>query len=124
MRPDVKVKWLKALRSGKYEQADGKLYDGDNQFCCLGVLCDIYRKERKVGFDKMWDGVNFFANEEDRETLDDHDGVLPPSVVSWAGLKTESPAVRVNGELTQLSALNDSGEYSFEELAKIIEKQL
>jgi len=39
--------WIKALRSGKYEQTNGRLktpaihseeYDS---FCCLGVLCDL-----------------------------------------------------------------------------------
>lgn len=36
--------WVKALRSGKYEQAKGTLKQTDGgreQFCCLGVACDI-----------------------------------------------------------------------------------
>jgi len=35
-----KKKWVKALRSGDYEQATGVLYNGTG-FCCLGVACDI-----------------------------------------------------------------------------------
>lgn len=42
-------RWVKALISGKYKQADGKLKDvqinGRDSYCCLGVLCDITRKE-------------------------------------------------------------------------------
>jgi hypothetical protein len=38
MDPDVKREWLKALRSGKYRRAQGKLKDGAG-YCCLGVLC-------------------------------------------------------------------------------------
>lgn len=30
-----------ALRSGKYEQGQGKLRSNHNEFCCLGVLCDL-----------------------------------------------------------------------------------
>ncbi|WP_024516788.1 hypothetical protein [Bradyrhizobium sp. Tv2a-2] len=40
MDAELKAKWVKALRSGKYQQARGQLKDGD-RYCCLGVLCDI-----------------------------------------------------------------------------------
>jgi hypothetical protein len=36
----VKERWIAALESGKYRKARNKLRNG-NQFCCLGVLCDI-----------------------------------------------------------------------------------
>lgn len=36
---ELKTKWVKALRSGKYKQGRGRLYDPDTKsFCCLGVL--------------------------------------------------------------------------------------
>lgn len=41
MNPEIKAKWLEALRSGKYEQGKGVLRDAENRFCCLGVLCDL-----------------------------------------------------------------------------------
>lgn len=34
-------KWIRALRSGKYKQAEGVLRNNHNAFCCLGVACDI-----------------------------------------------------------------------------------
>lgn len=44
MDADVKKEWVKALRSGKYEQGHGKLCRvdaaGTCSFCCLGVLAD------------------------------------------------------------------------------------
>ena len=43
MNPEIKQKWLEALRSGKYKQGRGLLRDSKNQFCCLGVLCDIIK---------------------------------------------------------------------------------
>lgn len=33
-----KDKWVKALVSGRYEQAREKLHNGRNGYCCLGVL--------------------------------------------------------------------------------------
>lgn len=41
----IKEKWIAALRSGEYTQAQNRLRikNGDNSFsyCCLGVLCNI-----------------------------------------------------------------------------------
>lgn len=36
---ELKTKWVKALRSGKYKQGRGSLYNPETKsFCCLGVL--------------------------------------------------------------------------------------
>jgi hypothetical protein len=48
MNPEVKARWVAALRSGEYLQGTSTLRIGD-QFCCLGVLCDIYSAERGGG---------------------------------------------------------------------------
>ena len=37
-------KWVKALRSGEFEQGTGYLRKGD-KFCCLGVACAVYQDE-------------------------------------------------------------------------------
>jgi len=42
MDPEVKANWLKALRSGEYEQGRSLLYNAvDGKYCCLGVLAKI-----------------------------------------------------------------------------------
>lgn len=47
MDSELKVKWIEALRSGKYEQGSLQLgTPGDEwkpqpSFCCLGVLCEV-----------------------------------------------------------------------------------
>lgn len=41
MKTETKKKWLEALRSGEYMQANRVLNDGDGGFCCLGVLHDV-----------------------------------------------------------------------------------
>lgn len=40
MDKELKEKWMKALRSGRYEQGSSYLY-ADGTYCCLGVLCLI-----------------------------------------------------------------------------------
>ncbi len=44
----LRAEWLKALRSGEYEQGRFMLRTSTNQFCCLGVLCDVANKIGKV----------------------------------------------------------------------------
>lgn len=42
MLKNLKRKWIKALRSGEYDQDTGVLCSADGKrFCCLGVLADI-----------------------------------------------------------------------------------
>jgi hypothetical protein len=42
MNPELKAKWVEALRSGTYLQAIGTLKDEfGGGYCCLGVLADI-----------------------------------------------------------------------------------
>lgn len=42
MDANLKAKWVKALRSGRYDQHDGDLANKQGTaFCCLGVLADI-----------------------------------------------------------------------------------
>lgn len=33
--------WVPALRSGKYKQGRGQLRSANDEFCCLGVACDL-----------------------------------------------------------------------------------
>lgn len=40
MDTELKTRWVAALRGGDYKQGVNFLRNGDN-FCCLGVLCDI-----------------------------------------------------------------------------------
>lgn len=44
MNENLKKRWITALRSGKYKQGIGKLYNPEKDtYCCLGVLCNIQR---------------------------------------------------------------------------------
>ncbi len=116
MNPEVKEKWIAALRSGEYKQGKNLLrFEGE--FCCLGVLCDLHAKETR----NKWDiagGV--------REEYLGMNGYPPPEVVKWAGLDTNNPRVKVfREELVErdLAYLNDVG-YSFYQISDLIEVQL
>lgn len=45
MNPDVKKRWIEALRSGDYKQGRGWLRNIDDEYCCLGVLENLIQPE-------------------------------------------------------------------------------
>lgn len=121
MKQEIKEKWLSALRSGEYEQSIGCLKTNDNKFCCLGVLCDIYAKEKNVD----WKPIN--ENLTEKLMLSDNNSnisyVLPPHVAEWAEIKDDTGGVYIKSKDDHLSRINDSGE-SFSEISELIEKEL
>lgn len=99
IRKDIKSKWLKALRSGKYEQGADMLHNPyNNTYCCLGVLCSVAgvvdAKLDRLGFPESVDGENFSGN------------------------KWQVPCL---GRMYSLPSLNDAEGLSFEQIAGIIE---
>jgi len=115
MNPQIKQKWVDALRSGEYQQTQRYLRT-DNGFCCLGVLCDLYAKENNV----EWNLVNNGHNYE----FQDKESYLPSSVRKWAGVKSHNADFIINETRTEtLANLNDMG-FAFNEIADVIEKQL
>jgi hypothetical protein len=107
MKKEIAEKWVTALRSGEYKQGQTALRSIDNEFCCLGVLCDLHAKAGEGSWGPV--GTGFYVYK-------DSNGFLPVPVMEWAGIKT------IRGEFleTNLTRLNDSG-VSFEKIADIIE---
>lgn len=114
MNPEIKQKWVDALRSGQYKQGRFNLRLTKNSFCCLGVLCELHRKEHK----KRW-GVN--KNKE--YTYYANNGTLPEEVLAWVGLEPYDDVVHIRKINKPLTRLNDEGS-TFEEIADVIEKYL
>lgn len=132
LKSAVKAQWLEALRSGNYKQGQGalrrELPDGNKEYCCLGVLCDLYAKETNTEW-IMVDGRWF---------MDTRDDLMPIVVSRWAFEPGEdpdyvphrltNPAVKVDGKNMSLSGVNDGGgsyrRHSFEEIADLIEESL
>ena len=130
MNPQVKEKWIDALRSGKYEQGSEKLR-GVNGYCCLGVLCDLYSQEQNTEW--QFRGYDENTNQTtDYWYFEEQSEFLPESVKEWAGLPACNPNVKVDvtGDddeedwfyFDEIASLNDSG-YSFIQLSEIIQEQ-
>jgi hypothetical protein len=122
MKPQVKEKWLNALRSGEYQQGKHSLRV-ENNFCCLGVLTDLYVQENSDGcWVEAGHNYGFRDNHRDDNFYDME--YLPEMVVNWAGLEDENPTVRIADSYYEvISNLNDT-DYTFARIADIIEEQL
>lgn len=97
MNNEIKEKWVKALRSGEYQQGFGYLQK-EGHYCVIGVLCAINPEFTAVTFDGItkYNGTAF---------LPDMRGLLPIDMA------------------IELADRNDLGE-SFDKLADYIERNL
>ena len=125
MNKDVAEKWAEALRSGEYKQGTSALLM-NNKHCCLGVLCEVYKKETGDG---QWTEATGTPDSHHITaalmftTIKGDDTQLPPKAVyNWAGMNDSNPVVRYEGLLTHFTALNDKSLLTFDEIAEIIEK--
>lgn len=120
MNQEIKKLWIDGLRSGKYKQGKNRL-NQDNKFCCLGVLCDIYAKEKNIPWTKKYPEERYLGiyinGLYDAE-------ILPVPVQEWAGLNDGNPPVEYCGDPNTLASLNDTDRLTFLEIADIIEEQL
>lgn len=126
MDKKTKKQWVAALRSGEYKQGSGKLRqqavddNGDytaakQEFCCLGVLCDLVEPNQWMQKEHSW------AN--GRSGNPDDTGMPRDGLQKKLGL--DKPASRSNGSNTiaeKLAQLNDDG-HTFEEIANWIEER-
>lgn len=116
MNPEIKTKWLAALRSDKYKWHHGTLAvmtdEGEYKCCALGVLCDLAAQEgivrREIDTET---GSVFFGNENEN---------LPDAVMQWAGLTDNDPLIG-DDDVDSITYYNDVLEYPFVETAKLIE---
>lgn len=113
MNQEIKDKWIAALRSGEYIQGKEALRRKDNTFCCIGVLCDIYQKE-KGG---EWEDIGDYKYYGFKDAVgNERSGVMTKDVISWTG-GTLNKMLALE---TRLIGLNDGGS-TFKEIAKEIE---
>lgn len=136
MIPYIKQLWVEALRSGNYKKGDERLSvieDGVKCFCALGVLCDLAVSE---GVEVEVTVDSDFMNERYKFIKYDGEvGVLPLSVMEWAGLPVSSPVVSVtqtvdgyelgvdDNDMWDIGDMNDTG-YTWEVIAEAIERCL
>lgn len=124
MDPDIKARWVAALRSGEYKQGRHRLKrrreHQKSEYCCLGVLCEIAVQDGVIKPPEKIEDEGFpgsaYKYEGDKFSLG-------PRVQEWAGIES-NPAVKdPNGHWSSLADMNDDGA-SFEEIADVIERQL
>lgn len=96
-------KWIVALRSGKYKQTKYKLQD-ENGFCCLGVACKEIINNPSVDINGKLAGK--FPIQQSNSPL-------------W--LKTISADFYLIAGESPLTGLNDNQEYTFDEIADLLE---
>ena len=151
MNEQVKKMWLDALRSGDYTQGREVLHlvteDGEQQFCCLGVLCDLAHRAGVVA--RPESTVALYGDDTKPYILKGGTPAigytygwggsvadLPHEVVEWAGLPiyddddedahyfNQGDPYLTDGESrTHVSWFNDNG-LTFVEIAVLIEDQL
>lgn len=126
MNAEVKQKWTAALRGGEYKQARKQLRSDDGSgYCCLGVLCELYRLETGKG---NW-GLNFSSQMSFDDEISQETGIPTLTVRNWAGLTDANPDVVLSlfdiniGTYDSLAGGNDAG-LSFLDIADVIEAQL
>jgi len=121
MNADIKTKWVASLRSGQYKPGRDELrtpmQDGTFCYCPLGVLVDIARIEGEE-----WAEASLRCGH-----------VLGPAALAWSGLKDSEPSLRLSTFVLlearhlhshYITAMNDDGNYTFAQIADLIEEQL
>ena len=140
MNKTIAMKWVKALRSGKYEQGVGFLCQvnrNGKKHCCLGVLTEMYQAEQKAKkkkaiptkvSDVYVDDSTATSGLKLLEVVKYGNGKcaaeeLPVVVKRWAGIEGRLGEFDVmdKGHYKSLSLMNDNG-HSFKKIANFIEK--
>jgi len=104
MQPEVKARWVAALRSGKYRQGKMALRQETGKYCCLGVLYEQAGGE--------WGRSSFCG---DVATITYDFALLPEAFLQRVSL--------TDGQQHTLSKMNDDGA-TFAEIADYIEANL
>lgn len=118
MNTKVKQSWLRALTSGRFKQGRGQLKTENGKYCCLGVLCELHRRQHnRTNKRKLeWNGNEYLS-----DSL-----LLPGRVRRWAGLEDPNPDC---GGI-ELALHNDGDKNSkrkpksFRQIAALIKKYL
>jgi hypothetical protein len=119
MKPSIKEKWVEALRSGDYKQTYN-VFRIKDRFDVLGVLCDLYLKEKKLEWIEGENSVYAFPGKKSQPIA-----LLPVEVQKWSGLG-EFDTISHKDHPTPLTPgfFADMTRLDFKSLADAIEAQL
>ena len=110
------------LRNNDYEQVVDYLSTRENTFCSVGVMCEVYRENHPFskwvsGEDSYHVGATrYFLTHQRLEHEDEEQNIFPQQgVIDWFDMN--------RGSVDAIGFLNDYYEYSFEDVADLIEAQ-
>lgn len=123
MNKEIATEWCTLLESGEFQQGRERLVRPEG-YCCLGVLCELYRRTTGLG---TWAAPeNSRPGHLKQFIIEGEQGItaLPHSVMKWAGLKSTNGFYKdeVYGN-ANLAAHNDLGK-SFVEISQIIKERV
>jgi hypothetical protein len=113
MNPEIKQKWIDALRSGKYNQTKSNL-KSKNGFCSLGVLVDLYLLEKNLDW-KLY---------VDHSEFNGRDSHLYNRVITWYDVIIWANGSNYFDVCNLLIKMNDQEEKTFQEIADFIEENV
>lgn len=114
MKHEIRDDWTAALRSGEYKQGQGVLRTIGNEYCCLGVLCDLAVKAGIIDAPISNDVEYRYGQHGNR-------CVLPPEVQAWAKIDSEAGGYHQENTFGCSLAGDDDTGHSFAEIADIID---
>ncbi|WP_420431472.1 hypothetical protein [Candidatus Poriferisocius sp.] len=109
---DLIERWVEALRSGDYQQGIRFLRNTNDNYCCLGVLCDLVDPKGWGPPREEWVGHTGSASTPSPEV----GGVLEEAI-EGSGWETEDLCY-------QLMKANDKLFWDFDKIADFLEKEL
>lgn len=125
MNEQIQKDWVDALRSEKYEQCSDKLKNERNEYCCLGVLTELYIKAHPGACWVSDEDFGYHLQDVDGKVTEGHG--LPNPVALWAGidafLKIGFAVPKLKNTGAVLVHLNDMDGLNFKQIADEIEKE-
>lgn len=129
MKAEVKAQWIAALLSGDYKQGKHVLRTDTDEYCCLGVLCEVSRELEGVQHGQ-WirphPGARYtFAMGESPASSQSWSSV-PVQLAKELGLEVtvvKDSGVHVSVQ-TRLQELNDAEGWDFEQIAEFIDVEI
>ena len=113
----LKAQWLTDLRSGTYKQGQNFLRSINNEYCCLGVLCEALSLQWHLAPEEDEDTfpVTEYFVYDTRDDDHGHSDFIPPHISATIGLPPQIGK--------HLAEMNDNGD-TFHQIADWIEENL
>ena len=105
MNSEIKTLWIAALNSGDYKQGFGFLHEGEC-FCAMGVLADLYLKEKGLEWKPHPDSETLYAFDLELGLCC---SCISQDIMDWAGMNWQ--------EENKITRMNDGEKRTFADIA-------